>query len=129
MKRNRREYEKQVPDGCCKKSGVFLEDELGKERCRNCYWLKSCEEQIGSVRTFYDGQTEVMGYRIEKVDPSECSGFVAYRLHGKRGAVYSLVRNQKHPHQMFIINGNMNVCSVKGNYWFSDENGELVAVS
>ena len=74
------------------------------------------------------GQKEIMGYKVEKItDPD--SDFIAYKLYGKRGAVYALIRNHHHPHQMFIVNRNMNVCSVKGNYWFSDENGELVAVS
>ena len=72
---------------------------------------------------------EILGYQVKKVNQDLCQGHVAYRLYGKRGAVYSLVRNQFHPHALFVVNGNGNVCSVKGNYSFSDKSGELVAVS
>lgn len=106
-----------------------IEDMMSPETRKG---TKAPEASTGKFEDIDDAmspETIIMGYRVEKVDSSECQGFVAYRLHGKRGAVYSLVRNHYHPHQMFIVNRNMNVCSVKGNYWFSDESGELVAIS
>lgn len=50
-----------------------------------------------------------------------------YHLFGPR-AEYRLVRHGK-SFNLYVINRQGNVCSLKGNYTFSDESGTLVAVS
>jgi hypothetical protein len=71
-------------------------------------------------------RAEIFGYAVEKV--SDEPGKVAYHLYGKK-AVYRLVRNVNHPHIMYALNTNGNICGIKGNYTFSDESGDLLAVN
>lgn len=49
-----------------------------------------------------------------------------YILRGARGAEYHTFRTQKHPTQMFLVNGAGNVTShALAGVWLSDNNGEL----
>lgn len=50
---------------------------------------------------------------------------VGYFLTGKRGAVYGLLRTVRDPHLMFAVNSRGNVCTLKGNGWFTDRDGVL----
>ena len=73
---------------------------------------------------------DVLGYRVEIVTEKTGYGFhIAYKLHGKRDAIYRLVRNQNNPTYMFVINRFGNVCGIKGNYTFTDKDGELTPVN
>ena len=67
---------------------------------------------------------EIYGYKIENLNDTR-PGHYGYHLIGKRGAIYGLMRNQHNPEYMFVINGNGNVCGIKGNYTFCDKNGKL----
>lgn len=82
-----------------------------------------------SDRDFNSGLQDIMGYRVEKVRDDKEPLKVAYHLIGTRGAVYSLIRNQHHPEDMYIINSLMNVTSLKGNSLFTDKDGALVPVA
>ena len=68
--------------------------------------------------------SEVIGYKIENLN-SKSALKPAYRLHGPR-ASYTLIRTQEHPALMFAINSKMNVTAVKGNYTWTDKDGEVV---
>lgn len=68
----------------------------------------------------------LLGYKIEK--KSIESGKVGYFLIGKK-ATYQLVRRINNPKYLYAVNSNLNVCSIKGNYTFNDENENLIAVS
>lgn len=65
-------------------------------------------------------------YKIEKV---ERNGKIdGYLLHGPR-VTYSLLKTANHPHLMYAVNSRFNICSIKGNYTFSDEGGQVKAIS
>lgn len=66
-------------------------------------------------------------YQIEATDDAR-PGACAYILHGPK-ADYRLMRTMNNPHAFFVLNSNLRVSSVKGNYWFSDQDGKLVPVS
>lgn len=61
-------------------------------------------------------------YRIEKLDGG---GMVAYKLHGKRGAVIRLLRNVNTPDLLFAINRTGHPCGE----WFTDSRGCLRQVA
>ena len=64
-------------------------------------------------------------YRIEKIENS-C---IAYKLHGQRGACHKLIRYQKNPEYMFVINKYGNMTNIAGNSIVTDKNGKLELVS
>lgn len=47
-----------------------------------------------------------------------------YNLHGKRGAVYSTMRNINNPNVMFLINNRRMGVAMPGT-WLTDKNGVL----
>jgi hypothetical protein len=63
--------------------------------------------------------------RIENLNwekQDESGGHVAYRAKGPRGAIYGLIRNAHHPHQLFAISlGSMRV--LPG--WYTDRDGNI----
>lgn len=69
---------------------------------------------------------EIFGYKIEDLH-NPAPGKIGYHLTGKRGAIYGLMRHLNNPEYMFVINGNGNVCGIKGNYTFCDKDGKLEA--
>jgi hypothetical protein len=72
--------------------------------------------------------TEFLGYKVEKINNEKVvQGEVAYKLTGKRGAEYRLVRNKNNP-KMFVMNQYGNIVAVKGNYTFDDSDGRLNCV-
>ena len=44
--------------------------------------------------------SELLGYRVEKTTDEG----MPYILHGKRGAMYGLLRNRVHPEKLFPFN-------------------------
>jgi len=70
--------------------------------------------------------TTILGLTIDPA--SHTPGTVGYYLHGPR-ATYRLVRQMTHPEIMFVLNSNGKVCGVRGNYTFSDRDGELKVVN
>ena len=78
---------------------------------------------------------QLLGYRVERhlVDADRLHREPAYTLHGPRGARYGLMRNQNHPHMMYVINLRPNhrgiVTTAKGYGWFTDKFGELEPVN
>jgi hypothetical protein len=70
----------------------------------------------------------IFGYTVKNLH-NNIAGETAYKLTGKRGAVYSLIRHQKQPDKMYVVSSNMTICSIKGNYTFSDKKGYLEALS
>lgn len=74
-----------------------------------------------------EGKDEIFGYRIEKnpnYDPNDFFGEAAYILHGKK-AKYYLKRYGGNSHRMYVVNSNYNTVGIKGNYTFSDRDGDL----
>lgn len=65
-------------------------------------------------------QQTIDGYRITKTRNNE----IPYELFGARGAHYGLMRNQRNPDLMFVVNlRRMGVVDRLG--WFTDRNGTL----
>lgn len=67
----------------------------------------------------------VMEYAIEETGNAE----QPYILHGTRGGVYFLHLCMGAVHSFYVKNLSGNVCALKGNYKFSDNDSELVPVS
>jgi hypothetical protein len=64
----------------------------------------------------------IQGFTIEKIEGSE----VAYKLHGKKGKVINLVRNQQEAGIYFMINAKTwNEERIEGCDWVREVNGEL----
>lgn len=61
--------------------------------------------------------TQLLGYTVEKTERG-------YILHGKK-VDYTLMRNQWRPWFLYALNSRGNVCGIKGNYHFSDKDGQL----
>jgi len=76
---------------------------------------------MNNIKENNTNKKEIMGYQIEVVEDSN----IAYKLHGKRGGVFRLIRNIEAPHTMYVINGNGNITALKGNYTFTDQGGDL----
>jgi len=73
-------------------------------------------------------RSEIFGYQVKKNEDPNLKYFlseVAYLLIGKRGATYQLVRHVNQPSRMYVVNSKGNICGLKGNYSFSDKNGDL----
>ena len=70
---------------------------------------------------------ELMRYQVEALS-DEC-GKVAYHLHGKRGALYGLIRTVNDQTTMFAVNSRGHVCAVAGNNWFTDRLGVLATIN
>ena len=69
-----------------------------------------------------------LGYTVTR--PEEGRTLLAYVLTGKRLAVYGLMRYRTQPEMMFAVRARTGViCSLKGNYNFTDEGGVLRPVS
>ena len=67
-----------------------------------------------------DMQQTINGYRVIKKRDAD----IPYELHGPRGAHYGLMRNQRNPEFMFVVNlRRMGVVDKLG--WFTDRNGPL----
>ena len=71
------------------------------------------EQTIVTIR----GTTE---YRIERHPNSDDA---PYTLHGPRGAVYHLFRNEHTRHMLFAVNGRAG--RKAPDWWFTDEGGQL----
>jgi len=67
----------------------------------------------------------IFGYELEETGNER----IPYHAIGKRGAIYSLVRRVGNESSLFVINRNGNICSLKGNYNFTDKNGEVEVVN
>lgn len=67
----------------------------------------------------------VCGHRVET---RHTSPQVPYELHGPKGAVYLLLRNEKDRHMLFAVKtkGGYKCCKVNGVEWFSDATGEVL---
>lgn len=52
---------------------------------------------------------------------------VAYVLTGKRGAVFTTMRNAKRPDRMFLVSGALRSNALQ-DVWLSDATGELVII-
>jgi hypothetical protein len=64
-----------------------------------------------------------LGLRVERM--ATPAGHLAYRLHGTRGVVYSLFRNVRNPHLLFVVNRRGAPCALRGQRWFTDRDGTL----
>jgi len=65
---------------------------------------------------------EFMGFKVEKLEGDKN---VAYKFTGKRGGIFNLVRHHNNTKLMYVTDRYGNICSIKGNYTFTDENNKL----
>ena len=68
-------------------------------------------------------------YTVEELtgEESHCGEF-RYKVTGPR-AVYFLMRTEKDPHLMFVLNKNMKTTKIDGSGWWSDKSGHLRPVT
>lgn len=66
------------------------------------------------------------GYEVEKIEGGKS---IAYKLHGKRGAVIRLVRNTNNPEMMFAMNAMGKQIAVDRSEWFTDASGSIRTVA
>jgi len=70
---------------------------------------------------------QINNYKVEKVN--EVNSAVAYKLHGQRGKVINLVKNQNEEGLYFMVNAKTwKDENVDGYEWVKEINGELKLV-
>lgn len=69
---------------------------------------------------------ERLGYTVEVTESEN----LPYQISGKRGAVYSLMRNIPNPHMLFAVSARnfTSQAKVHGYTWFTDKGGVLKPV-